>query len=83
MIHQIYSMTNGEWPIVGVGGILSVEDAWAKIGAGACLLQAYSGFVFEGAGLTKSIVHGLDKKLKEHGYSTLQEAVGFSHRVTA
>ena len=83
MIHQIYSMTNGEWPIVGVGGILSVDDAWAKIGAGACLLQAYSGFVFEGAGLTKSIVHGLDKKLKENGYSTLEEAVGFSHRVTA
>jgi dihydroorotate dehydrogenase len=82
MIHQIYSLTNGEWPIIGVGGILSAEDAWAKIGAGACLLQAYSGFVFEGAGLTKSIVHGLDKKLKEHGYSTLQEAVGFSHRMT-
>jgi len=82
MIHHIYSLTNGEWPIIGVGGILSVEDAWAKIGAGACLLQAYSGFVFEGAGLTKSIVHGLDKKLKEHGFSTLQEAVGFSHRIT-
>ncbi|MFQ3316747.1 MAG: dihydroorotate dehydrogenase [Candidatus Poseidoniaceae archaeon] len=83
IVHQIYSLTNGEWPIIGVGGILSAEDAWAKIGAGACLLQAYSGFVFEGAGLTKSIVHGLDKKLKEHGYSTLQEAVGFSHRITA
>jgi len=82
IVHQIYSLTNGEWPIIGVGGILSAEDAWAKIGAGACLLQAYSGFVFEGAGLTKSIVHGLDKKMKEHGYSTLQEAVGFSHRMT-
>tara|TARA_B110000211_G_C14034079_1_gene533597 strand:+ start:59 stop:1189 length:1131 start_codon:yes stop_codon:yes gene_type:complete len=83
MIHQIYSMTNGEWPIIGVGGILSAEDAWAKIGAGASLLQAYSGFVFEGAGLTKTVVHGLDKKLKEHGYSTLQEAIGFSHRNAA
>jgi len=83
MIHKIYSMTNGEWPIIGVGGILSADDAWAKIGAGACLLQAYSGFVFEGAGLTKSVVYGLDKKLKEHGYSTLQEAIGFSHRNAA
>ena len=83
MIHQIYSMTNGEWPIIGVGGILSADDAWDKIGAGACLLQAYSGFVFEGAGLTKSVVHGLDKKLKENGYSTLQEAIGFSHRNAA
>ena len=80
MIHQIYSMTNGEWPIVGVGGIQSADDAWDKIGAGATLLQAYSGFVFEGAALTRSIIHGLDKKLKENGYSSLQEAVGFAHR---
>jgi dihydroorotate dehydrogenase len=80
MIHQIYSMTNGEWPIVGVGGISNSEDAWAKIGAGATLIQAYSGFVFEGASLTKSVVHGLDKKLRKHGFSSLDEAVGFSHR---
>ncbi|MCP2504042.1 MAG: quinone-dependent dihydroorotate dehydrogenase [Candidatus Poseidoniaceae archaeon] len=83
MIHKIYALTNGDWPIIGVGGILSADDAWAKIGAGASLLQAYSGFVFEGAGLTKSVVHGLDQKLKEHGYSTLQEAIGFSHRNSA
>ena len=80
MIHQIYSMTNGEWPIVGVGGIQSADDAWEKIGAGASLLQAYSGFVFEGAGLTRSIINGLDKKMKEEGYSTLQEAIGFAHQ---
>ncbi|MDG1555786.1 MAG: quinone-dependent dihydroorotate dehydrogenase [Candidatus Poseidoniaceae archaeon] len=80
MIHQIYSMTNGEWPIVGVGGISNAEDAWAKIGAGATLIQAYSGFVFEGASLTKSIVYGLEKKMREHGFSSLDEAVGFSHR---
>ncbi|RPG69420.1 MAG: quinone-dependent dihydroorotate dehydrogenase [Euryarchaeota archaeon TMED99] len=80
VIHQIYSMTNGEWPIVGVGGILSADDAWEKIGAGATLLQAYSGFVFEGAALSKSIVNGLDKKLSEHGFKNIEEAVGFSHR---
>ena len=80
VIHQIYSMTNGEWPIVGVGGISSAEDAWQKIGAGASLLQAYSGFVFEGAGLTKSVVNGLEKKLSEHGFKSIEEAVGFSHR---
>lgn len=80
VIHQIYSMTDGQWPIVGVGGILSADDAWAKIGAGATLLQAYSGFVFEGASLTKTVVNGLDKKIKEHGFSNIEEAVGFSHR---
>ena len=80
IIHRIYSLTNGEWPIVGVGGISSAEDAWEKIGAGASLLQAYSGFVFEGPSLTKSIVKGVDEKLKLHGFSSLDEAVGFSHR---
>ena len=80
MIHKIYAMTDGKWPIVGVGGISTAEEAWAKIGAGATLIQAYSGFVFEGASITKSIVHGLDKKLREHGFSNLNEAVGFSHR---
>ena len=80
VIHQIYSMTNGEWPIVGVGGISSAEDAWQKIGAGASLLQAYSGFVFEGAGLTNSVVNGRENKLSEHGFKSIEEAVGFSHR---
>jgi dihydroorotate dehydrogenase len=80
MIHRIYQLTNGDWPIIGVGGISNAEDAWDKIGAGACLLQAYSGFVFEGAGLTKSIVNGLHKKLKQSSFATFDEAIGFAHR---
>ena len=81
MIHRIYQLTNGEWPIVGVGGIGNAEDAWAKIGAGASLLQAYSGFVFEGPGLTKNVVNGLHKKLQSSEFSSLDEAVGFAHRL--
>lgn len=80
MIHRIYELTNGEWPIVGVGGISNAEDAWEKIGAGACLLQAYSGFVFEGPSLTKTVVNGLNKKLKQSSFSTLDEAIGFAHK---
>lgn len=81
MIHRIYQLTNGEWPIVGVGGISNAEDAWAKIGAGASLLQAYSGFVFEGPSLTKNVVNGLHKKLQSSEFSSLDEAVGFAHRL--
>jgi len=81
MIHRIYQLTNCEWPIVGVGGISNAEDAWAKIGAGASLLQAYSGFVFEGPGLTKNVVNGLHKKLQSSEFSSLDEAVGFAHRL--
>lgn len=80
MIREIYSYTDGKLPIVGVGGIMNADDAWEKILAGATLLQAYAGFVFEGPGLTKSIVHGLHKKLKSSGFETIQEAVGASHR---
>ena len=59
MIRHIYAYTNGTLPIVGVGGIMNADDAWEKITAGATLIQAYAGFVFEGPGLTKAIVHGL------------------------
>lgn len=79
-IKKIYRLTDGNWPIIGVGGIMNAEDAWEKITAGATLIQAYSGFVFEGAGLTKSVVHGLQKKLIQHGLSSLEEAVGLSHK---
>ena len=43
------------FPIIGVGGIFSAEDALEKIEAGATLVQLYTGFIYEGAGLVKSI----------------------------
>lgn len=76
MIRIVSKMTNGEWPIVGVGGVMSAEDAWAKIVAGATLVQAYSGFVFEGPSLTKAVVHGIHKHLNAQGYSMLVDAIG-------
>ncbi len=80
MIRHVYSYTDGRLPIVGVGGIMNAEDAWEKILAGATLLQAYAGFVFEGPGLTKSIVHGLHRKLKQSEFETISDAVGSAHR---
>jgi len=79
-IKKIYRITDGNWPIIGVGGIMNADDAWEKITAGATLIQAYSGYVFEGASLTKSIVNGLHKKLNEHGLASLQDAVGLFHK---
>ena len=80
MIRQIYAYPEGQLPIVGVGGIMNADDAWEKITAGASLLQAYAGFVFEGPSLTKSIVHGLHKKLRDSEFESIDEAVGASHR---
>jgi dihydroorotate dehydrogenase len=63
-------------PIIGVGGIFTAEDAWEKICAGASLVQIYTGFIYQGAGVARDINDGLSKILKEHGYGTLDEAVG-------
>ena len=78
LIHHIYKCTNGKLPIVGVGGIMSSDDAWEKIINGASLLQAYAGFVFEGPSLTKEIVNGLRRKLRDSDFKTLEEAIGSS-----
>ena len=78
-ISKIYTLTNGKWPIIGVGGISNADDAWDKITAGATLIQAYSGFVFEGGSLSKSIIKGLHKKLQENGLTSIDQAIGLAH----
>ena len=82
LIHHIYKYTNGNLPIVGVGGIMSSEDAWEKIINGASLLQAYAGFVFEGPGLTKEIVNGIRRKLRDSEFKSLEDAIGSSVNLT-
>ena len=79
-IRLIYQMTNGNLPIVGVGGIMNAEHAWQKITAGATLLQAYSAFVFQGPSISKNIVKGLNKKLREHNLTSIEQAIGLDHK---
>jgi len=55
VIAYLHDKSKGKIPIIGVGGIHSAEDAIEKLKAGACLLQLYSGFVYEGPGLIKKI----------------------------
>ena len=57
--------TDGQWPIIGIGGISSASDAYDKISNGACLVQIYSSLVFEGPAVIKQIVNGLDKRMKK------------------
>jgi len=56
VIQYIYQNSNGEIPIIGVGGIMSAEDALEKMKVGASLVQVYSGFIYKGAGIVKEIV---------------------------
>jgi len=76
VISCIYRCSAGHMPIIGVGGIFDAQDAFAKITAGASLLQAYTGFVFGGPGFARDINTGLLRLLEDGGFSTLDDAVG-------
>lgn len=76
IIRHIYKQTRGTLPVIGVGGIFDADDAFAKILAGASLLQIYTGLVYEGPAIAKNIVSGLQKCLAEQGFADLKSAVG-------
>lgn len=59
MIKEISRRTSGRLPIIGVGGIASAEDALEKLDAGADLIQIYTGLVYQGPGLVKTLVDAL------------------------
>lgn len=80
VIRHIHNHTNGEWPIIGVGGISTADDAWEKITNGASSIQIYSSLVFKGPSVIKEIVNGLTRKLKENGLQSLDEAIGLALR---
>ncbi|MDE2618987.1 MAG: quinone-dependent dihydroorotate dehydrogenase [Sphingomonadales bacterium] len=68
--------TGGAIPLVGVGGIATAEDAFARIRAGASLVQLYSAMVYEGPGIARRITRGLERLMAQYGFSTIAEAVG-------
>ena len=76
IIRHIYRQTRGELPIIGVGGVFDADDAFAKILAGASLVQIYTGMVYEGPGIAKQIVRGLKALLEQHGIAHLTKATG-------
>jgi dihydroorotate dehydrogenase len=76
VVAHLYGQSRGALPIIGVGGIFTADDAWDKITAGAALLQIYTSLVYEGPGIIKRILKGLQMKLAENGLSSIQEAIG-------
>ncbi|HWW38183.1 quinone-dependent dihydroorotate dehydrogenase [Pedobacter sp.] len=59
VIRYLSQQSKGSFPIIGVGGIHSPEDAKEKLEAGASLIQLYTGFIYEGPGIIKRICKGL------------------------
>jgi dihydroorotate dehydrogenase len=68
--------TGGALPLIGVGGIATAEDAWARIRAGASLVQVYSAMVYEGPGIARTLCQGLEALMRRDGFASIAEAVG-------
>jgi dihydroorotate dehydrogenase len=79
-IRRFYALTGGKLPIIGVGGIMDGLDAYAKIRAGASLVQVYSGLIFQGPDLIRKINLELLDLIRADGFSHISEAVGADHR---
>jgi dihydroorotate dehydrogenase len=80
VIRHFYAVTKGQIPIIGVGGIGSAKDAYAKIRAGASLVQLYSNLIFQGPSLPSMINEGLVDLLRQDGFKHISEAIGADHR---
>jgi dihydroorotate dehydrogenase len=80
LLAEMYVLTGGKLPLVGVGGIGSAEQAYAKIRGGASLLQLYSALVYGGPALVGEINRGLAALLRRDGFASVAAAVGADHR---
>ncbi|MEL6687139.1 MAG: quinone-dependent dihydroorotate dehydrogenase, partial [Pseudomonadota bacterium] len=76
LLAEFHAATDGKIDLIGVGGIGSGEQAYAKIKAGAKAIQLYSALVFHGPQLVQEICDDLTKRLKADGFETISEAVG-------
>lgn len=76
VLARLSRLTQGRLPLIGVGGIASAEDAYAKIRAGASAVQLYSALVYQGLSLAADIARGLDLLLARDGFATVADAVG-------
>ncbi len=69
------SAAHGRLPLIGVGGIASGADAYARIRAGACAVQIYSALIYDGPGLVATIKRDLAARLRSDGFSSIAEAM--------
>lgn len=80
ILRRMYRLTGGSLPLIGVGGIASGADAYAKIRAGATLVQLYTALIYSGPHLMIRIKNELAACLRHDGFTRLADAVGADHR---
>ena len=76
LLRAAHRLVRGRIPLVGVGGVRSGDDAYAKIRAGASLVQLYTALVYQGPGLVTRIKRELSALLRRDGFSNVSQAVG-------
>jgi len=81
VLARLSAELDGAMPLIGVGGVASPQQAFAKITAGASAVQLYTGLVYGGLSLAGDIARGLDRLLEENGFASVAEAVGTEREV--
>jgi dihydroorotate dehydrogenase len=76
VLRRAFRRGEGRLPLIGVGGVFDGDDAFAKVSAGASLVQVYTGFIYGGPGLPRRILDRLEARLSESGLTRLADAVG-------
>jgi dihydroorotate dehydrogenase len=76
MLAQAYKLSNGALTLIGAGGIFTAADAFAKILAGATLVQVYTGFAYHGPALIPRLKSGLAALLRARGLRNISQAIG-------
>ncbi len=76
VVRRCAARAAGRVPIVGAGGVMSAEDAYAKLRAGASLVQVYTGLVYGGPSFVRRLNEGLTQLLARDGFSRVEEAIG-------
>lgn len=80
VLRRAYLRAAGRLALVGVGGIATAADAYARIRSGASLVQVYTGFIYEGPGIARALVSGVRQLLDRDGLRSVEEAVGLDAR---
>jgi len=76
ILKKMYKLTNGQIPLIGVGGVSNGLECYEKIKSGASLVQLYSALTYEGPPIIIKILSELINLLKTDGYKNIKEAIG-------
>ena len=76
VLAQLYEATEGQTPLIGVGGIDSAKTAYQKIEAGASAIQLYTALAYKGLSLVEEISAGLEQLLDKDGFASISDVTG-------